>query len=74
MPEKVLFTDITGEHAARDYGRILAFLELTANDYQIEWISQLPVTNKGRKTVEVVPGALPEDFAALEETRQELLV
>ena len=48
MPEKVLFVDITGEHAVRDYGRILAFLELTANVYQLKWINQLPVTNKGR--------------------------
>jgi len=74
MPEKVLFVDITGEHAGRDYARIVPFLGLTPNALQFAWISQLPVTNKGGKTRDVVPGALPEDFADLEEIRKELLI
>ena len=74
MPERDLFVDITGENAVRDYERILVFLELTANEYQVEWMRLLPVTNKGGKTVDVVPGCLPEVFTDLEEIRQRLLV
>lgn len=71
MSERVLFVDVTGEDALQNYERILAFLELSPNEYQREWMDQLPVTNQTDWTK--VTKYQFGDFGELETKRQELL-
>ena len=73
LSESILFVDITSEDAPEYYMKILRFLDLQINKYQLEWIEKLPITN--RTDWEAIGN--PQyggDFEELETMRKELLI
>jgi hypothetical protein len=72
LPDRVLYVDITTNDASEEYTRILSFLDLQPNDYQLKWIDTLPITNRTDWESQGNP-QYGGDFKELEEMRQELL-
>lgn len=86
LSDKLLFVDITSQHALAHYQGILSFLDLEPNDLQKDWMEQLPITNATNWEDTKEPnGQSPRfwpdlkdiqyegDFSDLEAMRQELL-
>jgi len=72
LPGSILFVDITNENAPEYYMKILRFLNLQVNKYQLEWIEKLPITNYTDWESKGNP-QYGGNFEELETMRQELL-